>query len=56
MRRTRLATREIVAKPSGECNGLRRRSAHDRIAFSSGSLSHCDSGTTVDAITEFLLR
>src|SRR5258705_6091796 len=58
MRGTRLATREIITEPSGECGGLRGRAVHDRrrITLSSGSLSERASGTTVDAIAEFLLR
>ena len=52
----RLAAREIIAEPSGESRTLRGRVAHDRIAFSTDSLSERASGTTADAIAEFLLR
>jgi hypothetical protein len=58
VRCTRFAAREIVAEPSRECGGLRRRAVHDRghIALSSGGFSECASGTTVDAMAELLLR
>jgi hypothetical protein len=58
MRGTRFTTRELIAEPSGEYGGRRDRTVHDRghIVFSSGSLSERASGTTVDAIAEFLLR
>jgi hypothetical protein len=56
VRGTRLAAREIIAKPSGECGGFRGRAVHDHIALFTCVLSERASGTTVDAIAEFLLR
>jgi hypothetical protein len=56
VRRTRFATREIVAKPSGECSGLRRQATYGHIDFSRGSLWEHGAGTMIDTIAEFLLR
>jgi hypothetical protein len=50
VRGTRLATREIIAEPSGECGRRSDRGAHAHIAFSSDSHSQRVYGTTVDAI------